>query len=142
RKIVKTKDGYYDTKTKKNYFGQRTEIQDHSTFLIADVMANDSAGFGEARGNVIYRDTAQKITLMSNHMQSNRNNGSFLATEKPVMIIEQEEGDSLFIAADTMYSARLSDLKKYRKVPVIKESQQQQKNDTAIPATIHKPDEI
>jgi len=142
RKVVKTKDGYYDTKTKRNYFGQRTEIQDHSIFLIADEMANDSSGFGEARGNVIYRDTAQKVTIMSNHMNSNRNNGSFLATEKPIMIIEQDEGDSLFIAADTMYSARLSDLKKYRKVPVIIESQQKQKSDTAIPATKKELEEI
>jgi len=138
RKVVKTKDGYYDTKNKKTYFGQRTEIQDHNTFIVADEMANDSLGFGEARGNVIYRDTAQKVTILSGHMNSNRNNGSFLATEKPVMILEQEEGDSLFIAADTMYSARLSDLRKYRTVPVIIESQQQQKSDTAIPVTKNK----
>jgi lipopolysaccharide export system protein LptA len=135
RKVVKTKDGYYDTKNKKTYFSQRTEIQDHNTFIVADDMANDSLGFGEAKGNVIYRDTAQKVTILANHMQTNRNNGSFLATEKPIMILEQEKGDSLFIAADTMYSARLSDLRKYRIVPVIIESQQQQKNDTAIPAT-------
>jgi lipopolysaccharide export system protein LptA len=133
RKVVKTKDGYYDTKNKKTYFGQRTEIQDGSTFITADEMASDdSTGFGEARGKVIYRDTAQKVTILANHLNSNRKNNSFLATEKPVMILEQEEGDSLFIAADTMYSARLSDLKKYRNVPVIIESKLQQAKDTAI----------
>ncbi|WP_158638396.1 OstA-like protein [Panacibacter ginsenosidivorans] len=133
RKVVKTKDGYYDTKNKKTYFGQRTEIQDGATFIVADEMASDdSTGFGEARGKVIYRDTAQKVTIFANHLNSNRKNSSFLATEKPVMILEQEEGDSLFIAADTMYSARLSDLKKYRNVPVIIESKAQQASDTAI----------
>ena len=132
RRTVKTKDGYYDTKTRKTYFGQRTEIWDKSTFITADQMASeDSTGLFEARGRVIYRDTAQKVSLFTNHMNGNRKNGSFLATEKPVMIIEQEEGDSLFVAADTMHSARLSDLKKYRNVPVIVESQSQK--DTVVP---------
>lgn len=132
RRTVKTKDGYYDTKTKKTYFGQRTEVWDKATFITADEMASeDSTGLYEARGKVIYRDTAQKVTLFANHLNGNRKNSSFLATEKPVMIIEQEEGDSLFVAADTMYSARLSDLKKYRTVPVITEAATQK--DTAIP---------
>ncbi|MBG9374742.1 OstA family protein [Panacibacter sp. DH6] len=132
RRTVRTKDGYYDTKTKKTYFGQRTEVWDKATFITADEMASeDSTGLYEARGKVIYRDTAQKVTLFANHLNGNRKNSSFLATEKPVMIIEQEEGDSLFVAADTMYSARLSDLKKYRTVPVITELSSQK--DTAIP---------
>lgn len=136
RRTVKTKDGYYDTKTKKTYFAQRTEIWDRATFITADEMASeDSTGFYEARGKVIYRDTAQKVSLFANHLNGNRKNSSFLATEKPVMILEQEKGDSLFIAADTMYSARLSDLKKYRHVPVIIESKQEEQQDTAIPAT-------
>ncbi|CAN5491452.1 hypothetical protein BH10BAC2_BH10BAC2_12210 [soil metagenome] len=133
RRVVKTKDGYYDTKNKKTYFGKRTEIWDGSIYIIADEIASDdSTGFGEARGKVIFRDTAQKVTIFANHLNSNRKNNSFLATEKPVMIIEQE-GDSLFVAADTMYSAKLSDLKKYRNVPVILESKLQQAKDTAIP---------
>lgn len=142
RRVVKTKDGYYDTKLKKTYFGQRTEIWDRATFITGDQMASeDSTGMYEARGNVIYRDTAQKVTLFANHLNGNKKNSSFLATEKPVMIIEQEKGDSLFIAADTMYSARLSDLRKYRKVPVIMESQQQQKIDNEIPVKTEETEE-
>ena len=119
KKKVLTKDGFYDTKNKKTYFGKRPQIFDGSTSLIADEVANDdSTGFGEARGNVIYRDTAQKITLFANHLNSNRKDNSFLATEKPVMIIKQED-DSIFIAADTLYSAKLSNLRKSRTVPFI-----------------------
>lgn len=118
RKIVTT-DGYYDTKNKKAYFGKRPEIQDRSTFLTADEVANDdSTGFGEARGNVVYRDTVQNVTILANHLNSNKKSGSFLATEKPIMILRQED-DSIFISADTLYSAKLSDLRKYRKVPLI-----------------------
>lgn len=131
KSVVKTKDGFYDTKNKKSYFGKRAEIWDGSTYITADELASDSSGLGEARGKVIYKDTAQHVSIFANHLNSNRKNGSFLATEKPVMIIVQEN-DSIFVAADTLYSAKLSDLKKYRKVPVITETKEQLANDTAV----------
>lgn len=123
-KRIYTTNGYYDKKARRAYFGKRPDIQDGSTFLKADEVANDdSTGFGEARGNVIYRDTAQGITIFSNNLKTNRNDNSFLATQHPVMVLKQEEdADSLFIAADTLYSARLSDLKKSREVPDITEA--------------------
>ena len=121
RRKINTSNGYYDTKSKRSYFGKRSQIWDRNTSLIADEVAKDSTGFGEARGNVIYTDTVQKITILANHINSNSNNSSFIATEKPVMIIKQEE-DSIFIAADTLYSARLSDLRKSRNVPVVVQS--------------------
>lgn len=121
RKIV-TSAGYYDLQNKRAYFGERPEIQDKSTFLMADEVAmDDSTGFGEARGNVIYNDTAQKVSIFANHMNSNRKENSFLAREKPVMLIRREK-DSIFVAAEILYSARLSDLKKIRTVPVIRDS--------------------
>lgn len=120
RQKIYTTDGYYDTKGKKAYFGKRPKIWDRNTYIEADEIANDSTGFGEARGNVIYKDTAQKVTIIANHMNTNRKENSFFATEKPVMIIKQDQ-DSIFVAADTLYSARLSDLRKHRYVPVIVE---------------------
>lgn len=119
RQRIVTSDGYYDTKAKKAYFGKRPKIWNRSTYVEADEVANDdSTGFGEARGNVIYKDTAQKVTVFANHINTNKNDNSFLATEKPVMMIQQDE-DSIFIAADTLYSARLSHLRKSRFVPDI-----------------------
>ncbi|MGN6618885.1 MAG: OstA-like protein [Ilyomonas sp.] len=109
QKII-TSNGYYDTKNKKQYFGKRPIIQDSTTTLIADEVANnDSTGFGEARGNVIYRDTAQGVSILADNLKSNRKQNSFLATIHPVMIIKQEQ-DSIFIAADTLFSGRLSDM--------------------------------
>jgi lipopolysaccharide export system protein LptA len=118
RNKINTINGYYDTKNKRAYFGQRPKIWNGGTYIEADEVANDdSTGYGEAKGNVIYRDTVQKVTILANHMNTNRKENSFLATEKPLMIIQQEEDDSLFIAADTLYSARISDLRKTRNVP-------------------------
>jgi len=116
-----TTDGYYDKKAKKAYFAKRSDIQDGSSFLKADEVVYDSTGFGEARGTVIFRDTTQGATLYCNNLKTNRNEKSFLATQRPVMKLVQN-ADSLFIASDTMFSGKLTDLKKYRYVPQVVDS--------------------
>jgi len=54
-------------------------------------------------------DTANKTTVIADTIFYNKKNESFLAFAKPLMIVEQEQ-DSIFIAADTLFSARLTDL--------------------------------
>ena len=120
RKII-TSDGYYNLKSDNAYFGKRPHIEDSTTILDADIVATDSTGFSEAKGNVIYKDTAQGVAIVANNLKTNRNDESFLATQNPVMILKQET-DSIYIAADTFFSARLSQLKKYRVVPQILDS--------------------
>ncbi len=121
---VYTSDGTYDMQNRKAYFSKRPEIHDGTTVLIANEVASDSSGFGEARGDVVYHDTAQGINLFCNNLKTNRKEGSLLATLKPVLVLKQE-GDSLFIAADTLYSAKLTDLRKYRNVPTVIDSMRQ-----------------
>jgi lipopolysaccharide export system protein LptA len=121
RKIY-TSDGYYDLANKRAYFGRRPHIEDSTTILDADEVASyDSTKESEASGNVIYKDTAQGVTIFSNNLKSNGVQSSFLATQKPVMVLKQDK-DSIYIAADTFFSARLSNLRKYRTVPVIFDS--------------------
>lgn len=119
---VFTSDGYYDSKNKKAYFAKRSTVKDSTSVLIADEMAiDDSTGYGEAKGNAIYHDTAQHVTIFANHLNSNNKASSVLATQTPVMLIEQDN-DSVFIAADTLFSAKLSSLRKYRNIPAIVDS--------------------
>jgi len=121
RKIL-TSDGYYDLANKRAYFGKRPHIEDSTTILDADnVASDDTTKESEASGNVVYRDTAQGVTIFSNNLKSNGKESSFLATQRPVMVIKQDK-DSLYLAADTLFSARLSNLRKYRTVPVILDS--------------------
>lgn len=121
RKIL-TSGGYYDMNNKKAYFNQRPHIEDSTTLLDADEVAtNDSTQQSEASGNVVYKDTAQGVTILSNNLKSNGAVSSFLATQKPIMIIKQDK-DSIYLAADTLFSARLSNLRKFRNVPVIIDS--------------------
>jgi uncharacterized protein with NAD-binding domain and iron-sulfur cluster len=108
KRTILTSAGYYDMKNKKAYFGKRPHIEDSTTILDADeVASDDSTQQSEASGNVIYKDTAQGVTILSNNLKSNGEQASYLATQRPVMIIKQDQ-DSIYMAADTFFSARLS----------------------------------
>lgn len=108
--VINTREGYYDLKFKKAKFGSRSRMQDSTSTMIADDFAfDDKTGFGEAKGNVQYKDTAQGALLFSNRVFFNKIKKNFLATEKPVMVVVQNK-DSVFIAADTIYSGLMKDL--------------------------------
>lgn len=123
-RTVQTTEGYYDQKNKKAVFGKRSLVNDKDFDLTADNMAfDDKSGFGQAQGKAVYRtrDTANRTTVLADDIKFNRNASAFLASMNPLMILEQNR-DSIFIAADTLYSAKLSDLRKERNVPAIRDS--------------------
>lgn len=110
KRIIKTKQGYYDLKTKKAQFGSRSFIDDTTYTLTADDMAfEDSSGLGEARGNVVYKskDTLNGQDLIANNIKVDNKKGSFLATQKPILFIRQDR-DTIFVTADTLYSIRIN----------------------------------
>lgn len=110
KSIINTKEGYYDLKLKKAKFGSRSIMQDSTSYMVSDDFTfDDKTGFGEAKGNVLYKDTAQGFLLFSNRVFFNKQTKNFLATEKPVMVVVQEK-DSIYIAADTIYSGLVKDL--------------------------------
>lgn len=109
RNIV-TSEGYYDLKNKNAYFGKRPVIKDGASTIIAnEVTSDDQKGISFFTGNVIYKDTAQGMTLLSNAVVTDKNKGTLLATQKPLMILKQEN-DSTFITADTLYSGKLNEI--------------------------------
>jgi lipopolysaccharide export system protein LptA len=109
RKIVTTEGSYYEA-TGKAEFTQRTTIVDKSLTVTGDeIKSDDSTGTIQIRGRGVLIDTAKGISILANSIFANRKSEAFLATQKPLMIIRQEK-DSIYIAADTLFSARLSDL--------------------------------
>lgn len=123
-RTVKTSEGFYDLRNKKAEFGKRPVVEDKDYTLVADRMAFDNqSGFSDALGNVVYRtkDTANTSVILSNRLQANNKTGAILATQKPLMIIKQAQ-DSIYIAADTLYSAKLTELETVRTVPNIFDS--------------------
>lgn len=112
-RIIKTKNGNYNIGSRKGYLYERSSIDDSSYFFIADEMAiDDSLGLGEFRGNALYKSKdSLSFDLLANNIKTNRNKDILLATELPTLMIKQPK-DTLYISADTLYSGRLTDLKR------------------------------
>lgn len=109
-RTILTRDGFYNRKTGKAEFGKRPVITDKDIQATGDdIYSDDSTGITQIFGKGIIVDTAGKRTILADKIFYNKKNESFLATVKPLMILEQEN-DSIFVSADTLFSARLSDL--------------------------------
>ncbi|MBN8673503.1 MAG: LPS export ABC transporter periplasmic protein LptC [Chitinophagales bacterium] len=109
-KTIETKDGYYNLKTGKAEFGRNPVIKDGAVTITGNRVAiDDSTGIRQVEGNAIVRDSAQGTTILAGVIYQNSKTDAILATKKPLMIIKQEN-DSIYITADTLFSARLSDL--------------------------------
>ncbi len=106
---IRTRSGFYDLKNGNASFGERPIIEDSTQEIIADNIEYDKkTGQGYATGNVLYRDTTQGVTILAGATNFNSGTKDVLATMKPVMILQQQD-DSLFIAADTLYSSLVKD---------------------------------
>lgn len=131
RLVIKTREGYYDLKNKRGILYKRSVIDDSTYTFTSDEMAiDDSTKLSEFRGNAVYRgkDSGAGFDMIANNIKTDRKKDILLATEKPILLIKQGL-DSIFVSADTLYSARLSDLIKTRYVPNIRDSI---KRDTVI----------
>lgn len=123
-RTILTKDGYYDLNKKKAYFGKRPTIEDSSGTLKANEVAfNDSTGEAEFKGDVVYKgkDTSSGYDLIANKLETNSKKGTVRATQAPLLLLKQG-ADSIFIRADTLYTAKLSDLLKERKVTALRDT--------------------
>ncbi len=109
-RTIVTSEGYYDTKNKKAEFGKRPIIQDGARRYTGDlIQTNDSTHMSRITGNAIIVDTAQSTTVIAGEIIANNQTETFLAFNKPLMIVKQDQ-DSIYISADTLFSARLTDL--------------------------------
>ena len=107
--VIDTKNGTYNLKTGEARFYDRTLFKDSTHSIIGDnVVFDKNTGVVQVEGNGKFVDSANKITAMGNLMYIDTKLNSFLATRKPVMILYRD-GDSTYIAADTLFSG----LRKY-----------------------------
>lgn len=108
---ITTSEGFYDTKNRVANFLGRPEIRDPKarTFVSGnELYTDDNIGISTIRGNGVYVDSAQGISILANYMISDRKNNTLLATLNPLMIIKQED-DSIYVTADTLFSGTLQD---------------------------------
>ena len=108
-RIIKTREGFYNQQTGRAEFGSRPEVTDGDMKITGNRMAiDDSLGTAQIEGNGVVIDKKNKTTIIGGLIFRNKNTEAILATKKPLMIIEQEK-DTIYITADTLFSARLSD---------------------------------
>ena len=125
-RVIKTSEGFYDLQAGKAEFTQRTTIIDKALTVTGDhIASDDSTGIVQIQGRGVLVDTSKGISILADRIFANKKSEAFLATNKPLMIVKQEK-DSIYIAADTLFSARLSDLfvdtSKHAKKPNPKDS--------------------
>jgi lipopolysaccharide export system protein LptA len=109
-RVIRTREGYYDIANRHAEFYSRSSIEEGSMTALADQMASDdSSGTIQMEGNAILRDTAKGQVVIAGRIFHNKKTDASLATKKPLMIVKQDQ-DSIYIAADTLFSAKLTDL--------------------------------
>lgn len=110
--VINTKNGIYNLETGEASFFDRTSISDSTHFISANnLFSDDKTGIAVAEGNALFVDSTNNVTVLGNKLEVNRKENSFLATQKPVMILYRNN-DSTYIAADTLFSG----LRKYDKI--------------------------
>jgi len=105
KSTLHTCDGTYDSKNEIAHFSGHSSIMNDDQYIEGDKLDyNKVTGYGNAVGHVIVIDTTQHTTLYCGHAEYFKRKKILWATIKPVL--KQLNGkDSLFIRADTLYSA-------------------------------------
>ena len=108
-RVIKTREGFYNQATGKAEFASRPEVTDGDMKITGNRMSiDDSLGIAQIEGNGVVIDSKNHTTIIGGLIFRNKNTDAILATKKPLMIIEQEK-DTIYVTADTLFSARLSD---------------------------------
>lgn len=107
--VIDTRSGTYNLKTGEAFFYDRTFFRDSTHSGIADRIAYDEkSSTVQMEGNAKLVDSVNKVTVLGGLIFLNKEQNSFLATRKPVMIFYRDN-DSTYVAADTLFSG----LRKY-----------------------------
>lgn len=115
RKIT-TKEGFYNLKTGDAEFGQRSMVNDNNkSTVIADSLTLTEE-FAQAKGNAVVVDSVRGTIIIADLIYQNRLSEAVLATRNALMIIKQDN-DSIYVTADTLFSAKLTDLYVSRPAP-------------------------
>ncbi|AEV97595.1 hypothetical protein A4D02_30160 [Niastella koreensis] len=121
KRVINTSEGFYDTQNRRASFGKRPTLKDGAVRITADKVDNDNEGKSILRGNAVYVDTAQGVSVLANYIEANNQEGSFWATQRPLLIIKQDK-DSIYITGDTLASGRLSMFEAMMKAKRVRDS--------------------
>ncbi|MBK7435046.1 MAG: OstA family protein, partial [Chitinophagaceae bacterium] len=106
---IDTRSGTYNLKTGEAFFFNRTFFKDSTHSGVADNIAYDEKTHTiQMEGNAKLVDSVNRFIVLCNLIFLNKEQNSFLATRKSVMVLYRDN-DSTYITADTLFSG----LRKY-----------------------------
>ncbi|MGN6566695.1 MAG: OstA-like protein [Flavipsychrobacter sp.] len=144
KSTLHTCDGTYDSKNEIAHFQGHSSVMNDDQYIEGDKLDyNKLTGYGNATGHVIVIDTTQHTTMYCGHAEYFKKKKILWATIKPVL--KQVNGkDSLFIRADTFYSApipkKIDSAQQGRKVKTEKLASKKTKKKTVAPEKEQRPD--
>ena len=100
--VIKTQDGYFNTRSDKTQLFGRSVLVDKEKTITGDSLYYDSKS-GESRGygNVIYVDKERKNSLTCDLMRYNEKTGNGFATKR-ALLKDFSQKDTLYVHADTL----------------------------------------
>ena len=105
----------YNNKTESFSTEGRSVIGDSGNILEADRVNYDKVkGIGMASGNVIWRDTLQKISIRCEAMDYNRERNYVKTKGKRPLMMTLIDKDTLYLSADTLLSEKKDSLQSMR----------------------------
>ncbi|MGB0979321.1 MAG: OstA-like protein [Croceimicrobium sp.] len=103
-------NGRYNTDLNIAQFNKNAYIYDGPRFLTGDSLYYERDGeYGEAFRNVLIHDTVDNYLITGNYGEYFGTKDSAYVTEDPLYTVVDEEGDSLHVHGDTLYSSMVSD---------------------------------
>lgn len=95
----------YDQKQDRFRTTGRATIVEKNQILQADIVDfDDQLGLGHAEGNVVWVDTAEQITIVSEVVDYNKKTDYILAYGGRPMLITEVDADSMWLTSDTLVS--------------------------------------
>lgn len=103
---IYTSSGTYDLKNGKAFFGQNPVFKDSSgrVYTARNIAIDEASNTAQLEGDAVIRDSVNGYTIIGGQIFAKNDDGSFLASRKPVLIFKGEGNDSTFVAADTLFS--------------------------------------
>jgi hypothetical protein len=91
--------------------GRTALVQDEMIFEANDLRYNEGTGEGAAVGKVIWQDTSANTFIHCDSMLFRKEDEfvKALGTDRQPVLFTIQEGDTMFISADTLYNGRVSE---------------------------------
>ncbi len=101
--------GWFDTKNDITTLWKNAVIDTRKQIIHGDsLFFDDKSGFGESFGNVVIEDTTNNLIIKGNYAWYYKEPESFMITDR-AMFIQNSNGDSLFLHADTISAKTVFD---------------------------------